>query len=146
MGQSLPQPLTTIRTRRFETGVAASRAVIDRLDGLEVALRTDVGFELSPAPPPDRNDRDRPHGSRMSRRRPGCILRFDPTGAVDRVVPMPVRNPTTCCFGGDDLRTLFVTSSRYGLDEAFLSEHPDEGALMALDVGVAGAATFRFAG
>ena len=76
----------------------------------------------------------------------GCILRFDQTGAVDRVVPMPVRNPTTCCFGGDDLRTLFVTSSRYGLDEAFLSEHPDEGALMALDVGVAGAATFRFAG
>ena len=65
---------------------------------------------------------------------------------MDRVVPMPVRNPTTCCFGGDDLRTLFVTSSRYGLDEAFLSEHPDEGALMALDVGVAGAATFRFAG
>ena len=48
MGRSLPQPPTTIRTRRFETGVAASRAMIDRLDGLEVALRPDVGFELVP--------------------------------------------------------------------------------------------------
>ena len=66
-------------------------------------------------------------------------MRFDPAGRLDRVVQVPVRNPTTCCFGGDWLETLFVTSSCYGLDPAFLAEHPNEGALMALDVDVAGA-------
>ena len=76
----------------------------------------------------------------------GCVMRFDPEGRLDRVVNVPVRNPTTCCFGGDGLATLFVTSSRYGLDPAFVAEHPDEGALMALDVGVAGVPTYRFAG
>ncbi len=76
----------------------------------------------------------------------GCLLRIDPDGRVDRVVPVPVRNPTTCCFGGEGLATLFVTSSRYGLDPAYVADHPDEGALMALDVGVAGAPTFRYAG
>lgn len=76
----------------------------------------------------------------------GCLLRIDPRGRIDRVVPVPVRNPTTCCFGGDGLATLFVTSSRYGLDPAHVADHPDEGAVLALDVGVAGAPTFRFAG
>lgn len=75
-----------------------------------------------------------------------CLLRIAPDGRVDRVVPVPVRNPTTCCFGGDGLATLFVTSSRYGLDPAYVADHPDEGALMGLDVGVAGAPTYRFAG
>lgn len=76
----------------------------------------------------------------------GCVMRFDRDGRLDRVVKVPVRNPTTCCFGGDGLSTLFVTSSRYGLDPVFVADHPQEGALMALDVGVAGAPTYRFAG
>ncbi len=75
-----------------------------------------------------------------------CLMRFDPLGRLDRIVPMPVRNPTTCCFGGDGLRTLFVTSSCFGLDASVLAARPDEGAVMALNVGVAGDPTFRFAG
>jgi sugar lactone lactonase YvrE len=41
----------------------------------------------------------------------GCIVRMAPDGTIDRVVEMPVRNPTTCTFGGDDLKTLYVTSA-----------------------------------
>lgn len=41
----------------------------------------------------------------------GCIVRFAPDGAVDRVIEMPVKNITTCCFGGPDLSTLFVTTA-----------------------------------
>lgn len=41
----------------------------------------------------------------------GCIVRVSPQGTIDRVVEMPVQNITTCIFGGDDLKTLFVTTA-----------------------------------
>lgn len=41
----------------------------------------------------------------------GCIVRIAPDGSIDRVIEMPVTNPTTATFGGDDLKTLFVTSA-----------------------------------
>jgi sugar lactone lactonase YvrE len=75
-----------------------------------------------------------------------CLLRFDLQGQLDRVVRLPVRNPTSCCFGGEGLRTLFVTSARFGLGPEFLLGHPNEGALLALDAGVTGARTYRFEG
>jgi sugar lactone lactonase YvrE len=40
-----------------------------------------------------------------------CIVRVAPDGKIDRVVEMPVKNITTCTFGGTDLRTLFVTTA-----------------------------------
>lgn len=48
MGQALPQPLTTVLTRRYEIGRCAGQAVLDRFDGLAVPAATDVGFELLP--------------------------------------------------------------------------------------------------
>lgn len=41
----------------------------------------------------------------------GCIVRIAPDGSVDRVIEMPVKNITTCCFGGADLSTLYVTTA-----------------------------------
>lgn len=35
---------------------------------------------------------------------------FAPDGRRDGTIPVPVRNPTSCAFGGADLRTLFVTT------------------------------------
>ena len=40
-----------------------------------------------------------------------CIVRVAPDGKIDRLVEMPVKNITTCTFGGADLRTLFVTTA-----------------------------------
>jgi len=40
-----------------------------------------------------------------------CIVRVAPDGKIDRVVEMPVKNITTCTFGGADLKTLFVTTA-----------------------------------
>ncbi|MCW5706880.1 SMP-30/gluconolactonase/LRE family protein [Shinella sp.] len=40
-----------------------------------------------------------------------CLVRIAPNGVVDRVVEMPVDNPTTCAFGGTDQGNLFVTSA-----------------------------------
>jgi sugar lactone lactonase YvrE len=40
-----------------------------------------------------------------------CVVRVAPDGKIDRVVEMPVKNITTCCFGDADLKTLFVTTA-----------------------------------
>jgi sugar lactone lactonase YvrE len=74
------------------------------------------------------------------------LVRYAPDGRVDRVVPMPVAQPTSCMFGGEDLATLYVTSARTGLSEADLARQPQAGGLFALDVGVRGLPEPRFAG
>ena len=74
----------------------------------------------------------------------GRILRYAPDGRLDRTVPMPVSQPTSCEFGGDGLRTLFVTSARMRLDDAALAREPLAGSLFALDVGVGGFPEPRF--
>ena len=42
--------------------------------------------------------------------RGGRINVYSPSGDLDATLPIPVRNPTSCCFGGADLTTLFVTT------------------------------------
>jgi sugar lactone lactonase YvrE len=63
-----------------------------------------------------------------------CIVRVAPDGVVDCVVEMPVRNITTCTFGGADRRTLYVTT-------AGLESPPGDrlaGGLFAIRADVAG--------
>ena len=64
----------------------------------------------------------------------GCIVRVAPDGRIDRIVELPISNPTTCAFGGADLRTLFITSASIHLPR------PERlaGSLFALDAPVAG--------
>ncbi|MFJ4711867.1 SMP-30/gluconolactonase/LRE family protein [Streptomyces sp. NPDC088785] len=45
-----------------------------------------------------------------------ALRRYTPAGVLDRVVPLPVRRPTACAFGGPGLSDLYVTSARVGLD------------------------------
>ncbi len=44
----------------------------------------------------------------------GRLLRFSPSGEQLEALATPVQCPTMPCFGGDDLRTLYVTSARKG--------------------------------
>lgn len=76
----------------------------------------------------------------------GCLVRFAPDGTVDARIELPVRNPTSCCFGGPDLTTLYVTSARFGLTQSELAANPDEGALVVLSTGAVGVPTYRFDG
>lgn len=41
----------------------------------------------------------------------GCIVRIAPDGQIDRIIELPILNPTTCTFGGHGLQKLFVTSA-----------------------------------
>jgi sugar lactone lactonase YvrE len=69
-----------------------------------------------------------------------CIVRVAPDGKIDRVVEMPVQNITTCTFGVDDLKTLFVTTAS--------AEAPRgdrlAGSLFAIQTDVAGQPENRF--
>ncbi len=44
----------------------------------------------------------------------GCVVRIAPDGTVAGVVDMPVGNITNCTFGGDDLKTLYITTAQGG--------------------------------
>lgn len=66
------------------------------------------------------------------------ITRYKPTGEIDSVIPMPVPRPTSCCFGGKDLKTLYVTSASVGLSASILADAPQSGQLFALEIGVKG--------
>jgi sugar lactone lactonase YvrE len=40
----------------------------------------------------------------------GCVRRYDERGNLDAVLNVPAEKVTSCCFGGDDGRSLFVTT------------------------------------
>jgi sugar lactone lactonase YvrE len=68
----------------------------------------------------------------------GRILKFAPSGAQLAEIAVPVRCPTMPCFGGDDLRTLFVTSARHSRSPEELREQPQAGCVFALRVDAPG--------
>jgi sugar lactone lactonase YvrE len=73
----------------------------------------------------------------------GRITRYAPDGCVDRRIDLPVTNPTCCCFGGDRLDTLYISSARPPD-----AQNPREldGALLSLNAGVRGLPEAAFAG
>ena len=66
------------------------------------------------------------------------IVRLSPEGELLREVRLPVRCPTMPCFGGPDLKTLYITTSRENRPQAELIEQPYAGCVLALDVDVPG--------
>lgn len=75
-----------------------------------------------------------------------CLVRYAPDGRVDRVVDLPVANPTSCMFGGPDLRTLYITSSIIGLTGTERARQPWAGGVLSLEVEKRGLPAMRFAG
>src|SRR5690606_29900507 len=53
------------------------------------------------------------------------VARFDPFGQLMQSIELPVRWPTCPCFGGPDLKTLYVTNLRTGRKADQLAESPD---------------------
>jgi sugar lactone lactonase YvrE len=75
-----------------------------------------------------------------------AVVRLSPEGRIDRVVPIPATRVTSCAFGGPDLDTLYVTTSRLGLGDDVLARYPQQGGLFALKPGVKGLPRPQFAG
>ncbi|HEY2434474.1 MAG TPA: SMP-30/gluconolactonase/LRE family protein [Vicinamibacterales bacterium] len=73
------------------------------------------------------------------------VRRFTPDGRVDRVLEIPTKNPTCPAFGGAQLATIFVTSSRQQHTAEELSGAPQAGGVFALRMpGIAGIADTAF--
>ena len=74
------------------------------------------------------------------------LTRYAPDGRVDRTLEVPVTSPTCCCFGGDDLATLYVVSATFQLTARQRVTEPCGGGLLALDVGARGLPEAAFGG
>jgi sugar lactone lactonase YvrE len=62
------------------------------------------------------------------------VSRFTPEGKLDRFISIPGASQiTSCCFAGESLERMFVTSAAKGVDEA------NAGALFEVEPGVRGA-------
>jgi sugar lactone lactonase YvrE len=66
------------------------------------------------------------------------LLRLSPQGQVLQVVPLPVRCATMPCFGGPDLRTLFVTTAKDKRPADELQQQPWAGCVLTARVDVPG--------
>jgi sugar lactone lactonase YvrE len=66
------------------------------------------------------------------------ICKFAPDGTLLAEFPTPAQCPTMPCFGGEDLRTLYVTSGRHGRSAAELERYPQSGCVFSMRVEVPG--------
>lgn len=72
-----------------------------------------------------------------------AVRRYTADGVADLEVALPVAQVTSCTFGGDDLRTLYITTSREDLPD---DEQPEAGSLYSVVPGVVGLPTLEYAG
>ena len=68
----------------------------------------------------------------------GRLLKLSPAGDVLADISVPARCPTMPCFGGDDLKTLYLTTARDGRPAQELQDWPDSGSVFSMRVEVAG--------
>ena len=118
----------------------------DGQDGSLSRQRVWAQFALRAADQPLASYGGRPDGAAVDAE--GCywvamfegarLLRLSPAGEVLRELPLPVRCPTMPCFGGDDLRTLYITTSRQNRPAEELAREPWAGQVLQCRVEVPG--------
>jgi sugar lactone lactonase YvrE len=68
----------------------------------------------------------------------GCVVRHAPDGRAIEMIELPVANVSCPAFGGDDLRTLFMTTAHKGLTAEERAEQPYAGSVFAARVDTPG--------
>ena len=77
----------------------------------------------------------------------GCVARWDPaSGELIERIELPASLVSSCAFGGEDLRDLYITTAWEGMDAAARAREPQAGGLFRVRPGVAGVACVSFAG
>jgi len=74
------------------------------------------------------------------------LVRYAPDGRIDREIALPVHCPTMVCFGGKNLDTMFVTTSRNGRTPEELAAEPDAGKVLVAKIDVRGLPEPKFNG
>lgn len=75
-----------------------------------------------------------------------CVLRFAPDGTPAGGVELPASQPTSCAFGGPDLRDLYITTASRELSPEQRAREPHAGALFVCRPGPQGLPPHRFRG
>jgi sugar lactone lactonase YvrE len=99
-------------------------------------------------------ENDRPDGAAVDSEgcywsafyRGGKLVRLSPQGRLLAEYAVPAMCPTMCAFGGEDLRTLYVTTARQMREADELARLPESGGIFAMRVDVAGLPEPKFAG
>lgn len=110
---------------------------IDRATGLPAGT-PELFVEIDGAGVPDGSVIDSAGYMWNARYGGGRLVRYAPDGSVDRVVELPVRQPTCPCLGGPDLKTMFVTSARQTMSPQALAAEPHAGSCFSFEVEVPG--------
>lgn len=118
------------------------RADIDPDDGAIRGMREFVRLEESVAG--DGAAMDEEGGYWIALFGGGEVRRYRPDGVLDRVIKVPLSQPTKVTFGGRDLTTLYVTSTQ--MEVPGYEQSGPNGALLEIDVGVRGLPEPFFAG
>ncbi|MBI2747671.1 MAG: SMP-30/gluconolactonase/LRE family protein [Burkholderiales bacterium] len=66
------------------------------------------------------------------------VCQFAPGGRLLMEIPTPTPCPTMPCFGGEDLKTLYLTSARHGRSARELAAFPQSGCVFSTRVDVTG--------
>lgn len=74
----------------------------------------------------------------------GCVVRYTPDGRIAARIRLPVSQPTSLAFGGPQMKHLFVTTARDGLDGDALLRQPQAGNLFVYETDIAGLADAEF--
>lgn len=76
----------------------------------------------------------------------GAVHRYTPGGTLDAIVHLPVTHPTSCTFGGADLRDLFITTACVALTAGARARQPQAGGVFHCRPGPTGRGPHRFKG
>lgn len=74
----------------------------------------------------------------------GRVLRLSPGGEILAEILLPARCPTMVAFGGDDLRTLYITTGRNGRSDEELARFPASGCVLSVRVDVPGRLEYSY--
>jgi sugar lactone lactonase YvrE len=72
------------------------------------------------------------------------VVRYTPEGRIDRVINLPVSQPTSCTFGGRNLDELYITTASQRLSPEQLAAEPLAGALFVVRPGICGLSEGRY--
>jgi sugar lactone lactonase YvrE len=74
----------------------------------------------------------------------GEVRRFDSQGTLTHIVEIPVKQVTSCCFGGEDMSELYITTAQNGMDSDSLIREPLAGSLFRVKTSFKGSKSNRY--
>ncbi|KJF16814.1 SMP-30/gluconolactonase/LRE family protein [Acidithrix ferrooxidans] len=78
--------------------------------------------------------------------RSGDLRRYHPNGSLDSLINLGYIGTTSCCFGGENLEKLYVTSGAFLIPTDQRQDYPTAGSIFVLEPGVQGLPSVAYSG